>query len=584
MTDEVQPEVIKLTQTILGKFVKKPPLTDKLLKKPPFRFLHDIVTGVIRETKFLDGLYTEKEMQSENFTVREMKVAFLEKLIDCVKLVTEKSVTARPSKIVSGLEATKTNELLQVIGYALNKKLDSSTAVAQILSGSRQDEAKMKTKSKTKDEKKSTASKTSINSTPKPKKPVEKKKSEEKVSSTVQQKIKESPRTSKVSIKAGKDENAIKKSSKSDKKSVTSKDKDSLKPDKKGKTSPKKESPKTPKSPKTPTTPKIVEPEEIPEVIEEKIETIPSPREFQNSLDVPIIKTDEIDASHLLEPDVKPVESVIPTKRQKTSVKREPRTTPVPVIADQPIEMISITKDAPKVDSIRPKTSLRPPSVRPSSARPGAPRLKDKNDVILPPDELIPMGKVNVIVENYSATEDQDNEETVVVEAPLDPALQEPIAPKVEIDIPLEKGHLVAQILEQIGDIPEEETKKHVEIEWEGGGKRNREAASKEMEKLRDSIQTLTRAANPLGKLMNFLQEDIDSMRSELKLWIDVNEKLVGEIKNEEMLIEESVEPLKKQLLRLDEEILKHNEMIFSTQANILKNEQKIKTLLTQNN
>lgn len=84
MTDEVQPEVIKLTQTILGKFVKKPPLTDKLLKKPPFRFLHDIVTGVIRETKFLDGLYTEKEMQSENFAVREMKIAFLQKLIDCV--------------------------------------------------------------------------------------------------------------------------------------------------------------------------------------------------------------------------------------------------------------------------------------------------------------------------------------------------------------------------------------------------------------------------------------------------------------------------------------------------------------------
>lgn len=84
MTDDVKPEVLKMTQETLGKFVKKPPLTDKLLKKPPFRFLHDIVTGVIRETGFLTGLYTEKELKSENFTERDMKIAFLQKLIDCV--------------------------------------------------------------------------------------------------------------------------------------------------------------------------------------------------------------------------------------------------------------------------------------------------------------------------------------------------------------------------------------------------------------------------------------------------------------------------------------------------------------------
>ena len=52
----VDAAVIKATQESLGPFVKKPPLTEKLLGKPPFRFLHDVFSVIIRDTGTLSGI------------------------------------------------------------------------------------------------------------------------------------------------------------------------------------------------------------------------------------------------------------------------------------------------------------------------------------------------------------------------------------------------------------------------------------------------------------------------------------------------------------------------------------------------
>lgn len=49
---EFDVEIIKKTQESLGKFVKKPPLTEKLLKRPPFKFIHDVVKVVSIKKSF----------------------------------------------------------------------------------------------------------------------------------------------------------------------------------------------------------------------------------------------------------------------------------------------------------------------------------------------------------------------------------------------------------------------------------------------------------------------------------------------------------------------------------------------------
>uniref|UniRef100_A0A8C3JJ51 TRAF3-interacting protein 1 N-terminal domain-containing protein n=1 Tax=Calidris pygmaea TaxID=425635 RepID=A0A8C3JJ51_9CHAR len=40
--------VVRRTQESLGRVIRKPPLTDRLLSKPPFRYLHDVITEVAK--------------------------------------------------------------------------------------------------------------------------------------------------------------------------------------------------------------------------------------------------------------------------------------------------------------------------------------------------------------------------------------------------------------------------------------------------------------------------------------------------------------------------------------------------------
>jgi TRAF3-interacting protein 1 len=92
----------------------------------------------------------------------------------------------------------------------------------------------------------------------------------------------------------------------------------------------------------------------------------------------------------------------------------------------------------------------------------------------------------------------------------------------------------------------------------------------------------LTKTANPLGKLLNYLHEDIDAMHAELELWTNTKRQLFDEIAKQKKISNEMNKPLVSQLEHLNQEIKKMEDEIVNTRSNILRNEIKIKELLAK--
>ncbi|KAI4486916.1 hypothetical protein M0802_012235 [Mischocyttarus mexicanus] len=600
MADDVKPEVIKKTQDLLGKYFKKPPLTEKLLKKPPFRFIHDIISIIIQETGFLKGLFTEEELNSDNIKDKESKVAYLTKLIDVVKLISgNNNLTVRASKIVSGQEATKTNELLQAIGKALDKKVNSAEAIEHYKKGLQKKSKGGTSKLKiTKDDvKKSTRQ---VSQT---RKPIEKEKNtsgSQKKNSTagkVGSKMKEEDSNNKNNdiIKQENQENNIGKSNDGvDIPPAESLEDELIQKTRHSSATKQKQNHHVSSTVLT----EVQTGKSLTNINAEK----KSNEHFQRKESASKVKRTLSKQESEFKESIKITSDTIPTAKtidstDKGKLKTESESTYENVNNDSQLtefeNSISHASNLQKhkfnseqePSTSKSRTFLRPPTARPSSARPAAPKMKGKIDLIPNEEISTPIGNITVIIENTS-TKDNDNEDMVIVEnkGSIGTTLESISNYKIDHELTQEHGHLVAQILETQRELVNTENvdvlPKKVDIAWEAGTKRDHEAAIKEIDKLRGTIQMLTRTTNPLGKLLDYLQEDIEMMQKELHDWRNQYNQLSKQLEKEQIRTQEIIDPMQLTLKEIDNNIQDQLNKIYQAKARIIKNNQKIQRLL----
>ncbi|ORZ41076.1 microtubule-binding protein MIP-T3-domain-containing protein, partial [Catenaria anguillulae PL171] len=120
------------TITALKPLIQRTPLTDKLLAKPPFRYLHDLVSELIAASGVGAGLFIGDETNAAAVKEKDQKIAWLTKIIKLTELASGTPIKAKPAKIIAGLEPEETNAWLQVLGAVCAKRIDTTQMVASL--------------------------------------------------------------------------------------------------------------------------------------------------------------------------------------------------------------------------------------------------------------------------------------------------------------------------------------------------------------------------------------------------------------------------------------------------------------------
>ncbi|KAI6651715.1 TRAF3-interacting protein 1 [Oopsacas minuta] len=580
----INPDILKRTKGSLGMLITKPALTDRLLSKPPFRFLHDILTEILRNTGFLRGLFTEEEMNSEKVKDKEKKLVFLQKVIDVLMFATGQKLKTKPSRIVAGAEPERTNEMLQLIAYCVQKKIDSSEAVKRVLNGEKPFSGQEKTEVK-----QPQAQSTEV------KLPKKSEDNENELASTASQiKLPENesdqhrrdkppdPHSDVNGRRRGErarrerrdhsEEEVVKKRESSEdrvKKRESSEDR--VKKREISEERLKRGTSRDGRRPPPPEQPVQREPSPTPQLdtrgqYEPQVEASPpNPRQRPASAK----RSRRHDPEPVTEQPMPETGSLPPNNSHINVAEAEVD----PMLPPPPVHAGSSSGDEQEMEFPPPMMS-RPP-IRPSTARRAPPKRRDSSHDGV---ERILSGIEGPKVYLDNKQDQDDTEEQFIVQDNVEPLkLGDDTA--VEID-ESQQGGLTKKLFE---------TKKLLEgdnvLETESGSvndaqkHKQKEVVKKEIEQMQQSIQSICQNVSPLSKIIDFIHEDLESMRNELDKWKKESEKHSVALQKEEAITEESLIPYREELDKIDIQIEEAREGIKASRYNYYQNQDKIKKL-----
>ncbi|KAF6200118.1 hypothetical protein GE061_006419, partial [Apolygus lucorum] len=619
---------------------------------------------IIKETGFLGDVYTAEEL-SENIKEKDKKIAFLKKLISAIQDATGTTVSARPGKIVAGLEVTKTLQMLQAVAAGVELKKSGAVVKPSVIE-EKKDKKKSKDatilkdpakKSKSKEDRKEDSAKekkrkkksedgskdgnvaVEVNGEKKrdksAKEGVEEGKKRDKSTNEESGERRKRDKSAKEgavegkkrdkSAKEGEEEKKRDKSAKEEsgekkKRDKSAKDGDGKKKERKDEDEGRKRD-KSAKQEKASERPPSRRPsldgleEQTVALLEEK------PGDVTAGNSTPLVNG--MGPANVLEEAKENTEPQISSGVRKTSLdvgKSEKENREKSDKKDRSKEGSAVerksssrrssskvrpsSKNAEKTDKPPKEKKLRENRLfwglemlqssllkqRGHKQREKHRRIRDRGEVKTDLNETETEVKAVTVITDSDQLQDDENTVTVERQA-LSPDFETHGSNFLDMvnKVGENEGALVAQILETKKELEEtgqiigaDSTQRNIEIEWEGGRKQKKEAWGKEINKLREGIQQLTRSTNPLGKLFDFLQEDVDSMQRELKTWKETNASYTKQLENERRLTESSLETYKRQLAELDSLIDQETETLKNMKANVLANDRKIYSLLTK--
>ncbi|KAA0197054.1 TRAF3-interacting protein 1 [Fasciolopsis buskii] len=592
---DVDPRIIKRTQDTLGKIIRKPTLTDKLLSRPPFRFLHDIFTAVsvllhlartykliqfIKATGLMKGLFTPEELIADNVKEKESKLAFLQKVVDYLSVVHDRVIPVRIMSIIAGKEPEKTNELLCFLAEAVNKGVDNDECVRRALqNGGKVAGKKQKSRS------------------PEIGPAVAKEKS--------RGEVKDKPNETqgdRESVHKREDvEEKVKRHRKTEKEKLDDKAKRSA------------------------TRQKTTEDATEQAVWEKKEDDAKQKQEKWEAEKMTPDKRNESGCQSRVGPD-----------RQSRGNSRCGSTGQEKMHEDETAKTIIPMSDSP----VQPAKLVRPPSAKGSRVRkeetlvtqsvghsiPEDHKSSETVEARLAPprprksmepglDEPQPMSGVpgprttGLIIPETQQESDDDDDAQFVIEETVggDTGLMVSESPTTQDQPSQEHGSLVNKMLQSKRELEGGSLISHSSRDTQVSiclinsyrlfsskrsqalgnvdeltRQRERAQIEKEVAKLSATLQLLSKSAMPLGKLMDYVQEDLDSMQQEYERWTNENQVLKVRLREEESRTQAAIEPLKAQLYELQNYAVEQRKAISTFKAKILSNQDRIQDLLTK--